>query len=888
MKLNKLLEKQLNKFFPASSREEEQFREFLKAVNDSYNAYERDAELSDRAFRISEEEYRAVNEQLKQEIELKETSIEQLNELIKDTGAATPREAEDKHNLLHIAAYLRSRIADQREAERKLQEQKEFYEQILNQIPADISVVDQDHHYLFVNPSAVKDPHIRSWIIGKTDEEYHIYRNRPLSQTKKRMEHFYKVARSGKKEQWEERIVTPTGNTEYHLRILHPVFDETDTFRLMIIYGFNITARIEAEQALKISEEKYRSIITNMNLGMAEVDTSEMIIYANQSFCEMSGYQLPELIGKHAPTIFLEGERLDDGSPIFEKRQKGISDAYEQRVRNKNGEVKWWLVSGAPVFDAGGAFAGSIGIHLDITVQKILELELRKAKSDAERSAHSKELFLANISHEIRTPMNAILGISRLLAKTEMNGQQRFYIDTIRNAGNSLQVIINDLLDFSKIEAGRISFEYIGFNLEELIRNAIRVLKYKAEEKGLALDYSADAAIATVLIGDPYRINQVLMNLLSNAIKFTEQGSVTVGCTLMATEHQIQRVVFRIADTGIGISEAFIDHLFDKFAQEDESVTRKFGGTGLGMSITKQLIELMGGSISVESRKHEGTMISFILSFPIGTAADLPEMDTEHADTGILKGRRILLAEDNAMNRLLVSNIMAQYGAVVVEAEDGSIAIEKFREGSFDLILMDIQMPVKDGLETTKYIRSYLDQDIPIIALTANAFKQEEERCLQAGMNDFIAKPFDEDKMVRLLAQWLGRTIDLTAAQHMPVAQEQARLCNLEKLKSIGRGDVDFLKKMLQLSVDTMPDTVQQMEEAYNAADWKTLAALAHRIKPSVLTLGIAVITDDILSLETVKDTPVDPALIMTWLSRVSTAINQVVLELQEELQGMD
>ena len=881
MKLNKLLERQLGKFLPEAFREREELKQFINAVNDTYNAYERDNELSERAFRMSEEEYRALNNQLKQEITLKKASIDKLKEVISEPGETDmTATGNDDQELLHIVSYLEKRIADQKEAEKKLHDQKVFYEQILNHIPADIAITDKDHRYLFINPSAIKNPEVRQWIIGKNDVEYAAYRNRPLADILERRKHFDEAIATRQQKIWEERIVKPDGKIEYQLRMLFPVFDDNGEMDIMIIYGVNITerkkseellkqseakfrqifdysqalicthdlsgrvlavnhastetlgykeeeltgsflysllpkerqqefeqvymneirtrgkaegimvalnrtgrkiyllyqnylvtddteqpyvigfsqditGRIEAERALKKSEEKYRNIIANMNLGLVEVDPEEYVVYANNSFCEMSGYSIDELIGEHAPTVLLKGAHYSS-KEIAERRQNGQSDAYELMVRNKQGEKRWWLVSGAPVLDDNGAFKGSIGIHLDITLQKTLEQELRKAKADAEHSAHAKEVFLANMSHEIRTPMNAILGIARLLAKTEMDPQQEFYLDTIQNAANNLLVLINDLLDLSKIEAGRIDLERIGFNLEQTVSGTVQMLRHKAEEKGLGISYEIAADTAPVFIGDPYRINQVLMNLLSNALKFTERGAVQIACSVQADRPDSQEVLFRVNDTGIGIGEDFIQHLFDKFTQEDETVTRKFGGTGLGMSICKQLVELMGGTIQVESRKNEGTTIYFTLQLPKGTAADLPVRRNQKADTRILKGKRILLVEDNPINRLVARTVLKLYGAEVTEAPDGIMAIDLFEKNIFDLVLMDVQMPGKDGLETTRYIRSHMDSSIPIIALTANAFKEEEERCMQAGMNDFISKPFDEEQMIQLIARWLG------------------------------------------------------------------------------------------------------------------------------------
>ncbi len=1011
MKLNKLLGRQIRKFLPEDYLNREEFKAFLNAVNDSYNAYERDSELSEHAFRISEEEYLGLNEKLLHEIKVKKDSISELKQAILEMGDSTLVETSEENELWDVVLFLKKQISTLNEKDKKLHDQRQFYERILSVIPADIVIIDKFRRYQFVNPHAIKDDRLREWIIGKTDEEYATYRNRPTELTAERQMYFEGCIRSRKQTDWEETIVKADGKVEYHLRMLYPVFDEHGAFDMMVVYGINITerkkineqirrseeryrsifnnsqalicthtidgivldanvtstevlgyshdelvghslidlippdkrgdfdsaylgelrrngkasgimvalhkngkkiyllyknylvdkdseepyvigisqditARVEAEYALKKSETKYRSIIANMHLGLLEVDDKEHIVYANNSFCEMSGFEQGELIGKDANSIFLEeGNDIEIGEKT-EIRKQGVADAYEMITKNKAGETRWWLVSGAPSFDDKGKFIGSIGIHLDITRQKGLEQALRKAKTDVERSAQSKDIFLANISHEIRTPMNAILGIESLLGKTTLDDKQRNYLSIIQNATNNLLVILNDLLDFSKIEAGKVTFENVGFELNKIIDNAIVILKYKAAEKSIFISNLSSADISPVLIGDPYRISQVMMNLLSNSIKFTEHGSVSIECSVVAEDPISQYIQFKITDTGIGMSKEFIDQLFNKFSQEDESITRKFGGTGLGMSICKELVELMGGQIIVESEKNVGTTIVFVLGLAKGSMEDLPRKDDFNIDKKIFKDKRILLVEDNEANRLIANTIFSNYGADVTEAENGSVAIEKITENTFDIILMDVRMPVKDGLETTRYIRSNIDATIPIIALTASALKEEEERCIQSGMNDFISKPFNENNIVKMVARWLGKDGEL-AITPIEEVTEGEQLFSLDKLQSIGRGNLEFVRNMVELFVLNTPETLEEMEDAVGNKDWKTLAKLAHLIKPSVHNMGIASIRNDIYELEYVKTDAPDIDKISDHFSKVKSTIDEVVRQLIALLEDM-
>ncbi|MDB5276667.1 MAG: luxQ 5 [Ferruginibacter sp.] len=520
----------------------------------------------------------------------------------------------------------------------------------------------------------------------------------------------------------------------------------------------DITERKNAEVLLQREEQKYRSIIANMNLGLMEVDLDEKVIFVNQSFCDMSEYSTDEIIGKKASDICIKEKYINLVESKKTSRKQGISDAYEIEIKNKSGQTKWWLVSGAPRYNDNGELVGSIGIHLDITDRKQLETELIVARQLAEGSTKSKEVFLANMSHEIRTPMNAILGMANQLAKTGLDGKQKFYLDTINSASENLLVIINDILDLSKIEAGKLQLENIGFEPKEMVSRAMQVLMHRAEEKGITLtNSSCDEDLSPVLMGDPYRLNQVLLNLISNAIKFTTKGGVNLSCVVLKESPLTQTISVSVKDTGIGMDGFFVKSLFDKFSQEDVSVTRQYGGTGLGMSICKDLVELMGGEISVESTKGVGTRVSFIIEFAKGTLNALPAKDTFNFSKEMLAAKTILVVDDNKMNRLVAKTILGNYGAVVIEAVNGSEAIDLLAQPGIDVVLMDIQMPVMGGMEATEIIRKTISQTLPIIALTANAIKGDNEKYLKGGMNAYLSKPFKEFDLLNIVASSISK-----------------------------------------------------------------------------------------------------------------------------------
>jgi PAS domain S-box-containing protein len=677
----------------------------------------------------------------------------------------------------------------------------------------------------------------------------------------------------------EYRIFTSNGSVRWVLD-RGVVIEKSATGKPIKIVGSHtdITEMKLAEETLRINEEKYRNIIANINLGLMEVDNDDNIQYVNQGFCKMSGYSAAELIGQKATTLVVKDKYRETVNNKMQQRLKGISDAYEIEAIDKNGNSCWWLISAAPRYNDKGDIMGSIGIHLDITAQKKLELDLIEARELAEESARSKETFLANMSHEIRTPMNAILGLGKQLQKTDLNSEQHFLLDTIHKAGEHLMVILNDVLDISKIDAGALQLEQIGFTLQEVMMQTVQVMNHRAQEKGIQLLHSIQADIPPLLLGDPYRLKQVLLNLMSNAVKFTEKGSVQIACSVAGTNNGKTVVRIEVTDTGIGMDSHFIENIFHKFLQEDKSITRKYQGTGLGMSITKQLVELMQGHIDIQSQKNVGTTITLLIPFTAAKQSDLLPKETAVVDTGIIKGKKILLVEDNEMNRLVAITILNNYGAIIDQSENGAEALEALRSKAYDLVLMDMQMPVMDGLEATRLIRKQLNSQLPIIALTANAIKGESNKCIAAGMNDYLAKPFDEEALIKKMATWLNKEVP------MNTPDSAAPLYNLVNLEAIASGDEDFLKSITQLFAEQTPPTVQAIKSAFATRDWNQVKSLAHSIKPSIDNFGIASLTAEIRQIEALaleKDPHHELPALIDHLEKV---IDRVVQQLGQEV----
>lgn len=676
-------------------------------------------------------------------------------------------------------------------------------------------------------------------------------------------------------------VISKAGQKNYLLYQNYKVQEEGNE-PYIIGFSQDITERKKIEEVIRSGEEKYKSIIENMNLGMVELDKDSTIIFTNDNLSRMTGFTKDELYGKKLYNVFSEGESRHFIKQKMYLKNKGVSEVYEFITKNKQGESRWWLVSGVPLFSGSGEFKGSLVICLDISQQKLLEQQLRDAKQQAEESSRAKELFLANMSHEIRTPMNAILGMGSQLQKTRMDEKQQFYLDSINSAASNLLVIINDILDFSKIEAGKMTLDNVGFEMQEIINKALQVINHKAEEKGLEISSVIDPNIAPVLIGDPYRINQVLINLLGNSVKFTEKGSVRIHCSLAEDNKDHQKVQIEVVDTGIGMSDEFINSLFDKFIQEDDRNGKKYAGTGLGMSIVKELVELMKGSISVESKKNIGTLIKLNLPFIKGSNADLPKKPEKKINSKILSNKKVLLVEDNEMNRVLAKIVLSQYSAIVDEAVNGEQAVAAVRNNHYDIILMDMRMPVMDGVEATHIIRNEISKDIPIIALTANAVVGEKQKCLDAGMNDFLVKPFEEEELVQVMAKWLGIETYIESINRKKKEEMNAPLFTIKNLLDVSRGKKEFVAKMLNIFIKEASLSLQNIREAEKNGDILKISSTAHKIKPSLNNMGVFSVKDEILKLEALANNPEDIQYLPEIINKVELVLQEVINQISQ------
>ena len=515
------------------------------------------------------------------------------------------------------------------------------------------------------------------------------------------------------------------------------------------------------------------------------------------------------------------------GEELFEKNAMLFEEAARQRALINN--IKEAIRTISPEKEINDDDILRIGEILTNTVneRKEFEKQIEESRQKAEESLETRKLFLANISHEIRTPMSAISGMSGILADTEISETQKQYVKAIQSSSKSLMVIVNDILDMSKLESGKFSAEFIPFDLRAILDPLYTTYLLRTDEKGIAFSVDYPSDMPKWLFGDPTRLGQILNNLISNAIKFTDKGKVTLKITF-DKKGKHNEFCFSVTDTGIGIDQEKLKTIFEFFSQEDNTITRRFGGTGLGLAISKSISELLGGEIIVESEKNVGSTFKFCLTMP--EASEQLKNETAIVRTD-LKGKNVLIVEDNELNRFLAVTILKKWNANIHIAENGEEAVKAVSSLDIDIVLMDIQMPVMDGVAAAIAIRSELKSNVPIIALTANALESEKEKCWQAGMNEYITKPYNPE--------FLREKIIFLTEHNSKSEEPNSENISLDNLHSLMNGSKEQMIRMTKVFLDQIEKHFNELKFALNENDLDEITAVTHKLKSSFQLFGL-------------------------------------------------
>jgi len=624
------------------------------------------------------------------------------------------------------------------------------------------------------------------------------------------------------------------------------------------VLGVVIVARDVTAQ--KLASEYARSLIEASRDPLFTINLEGKITDLNNASANIAGLTREEMIGSDFFGYFTESEKAKE--VYLDVFANGFVADFPLTIRD--GKLTDVLFNGSVYKDDRGNVQGVVVVARDITDQKRIETQLNEAivfaemateiaeiaKNKAETSTKiaetavkAKQQFLSNMSHEIRTPMNAIIGFTKVLLKSELTAKQKEYLSAIKMSGDALIVLINDILDLAKVDSGKMVFEKIPFKMNSSISAMLHLFETKILEKNLKLVVDYDKTIPEVLLGDPVRLHQIILNLVSNAVKFTTKGKIYVSVRLLSNNDNNVGVQFSIKDTGIGISEEKIGKIFENFQQASSGTSRLYGGTGLGLAIVKQLVESQGGSIQVVSKLNEGSTFSFVLNFQKTDEQAAEEMVADELDEEI-KDLKVLVVEDIPLNQLLMKTLLDDFGFERDIADNGKIAIEKMQTKTYDVVLMDLQMPEMNGFEATDYIRNVMHSDIPIIALTADVTTVDLAKCKSVGMNDYIAKPVDE----RILYSKIIGLIKKTAVIEIPVKEvkivtdiKTIRCINLGYLNTRTKSNPALMMEMISLYLEQTPPLIAAMKRSLEEKDWNGLHSAVHKMIPSFSIMGINV-----------------------------------------------
>ncbi|GAB4408965.1 MAG: hypothetical protein OHK0053_35750 [Microscillaceae bacterium] len=628
-----------------------------------------------------------------------------------------------------------------------------------------------------------------------------------------------------------------------------PIVSNNKRLDYALFILLDISAFRKTQKALAESEDKFRNYLDQAPEGIWVLDKAGNVQYANQVACLMLGIkQAKDLEGQALVQYLYKGKQRLTWAELTKLAVPNQANTEIFLRKGRQRRLPVWIDLAEVATDQLLCFAR------DISELHKTEKALREAKHRAEQNAAAQAEFLSSMSHEIRTPMNAVIAMSHLLLQDKPRPEQVKNLNTLKFSAENLLVLVNDILDFNKIKSGKLTFEQIDFDLPELVVAICETLRYKAQNKGIVVQQSLKHETPTVLIGDPVRLAQILTNLVDNAIKFTSEGYVSIEISADRLSQEMYEIFFTIKDTGIGISPERLPYIFDQYTQASIDTTRKFGGTGLGLAITKRLIELQGGHIRVESEPGKGSRFYFSLKMKKGHRRHLPPPEghslTLDNETPDLHQARILMVEDNEMNQMVAAQFLQKWNAQIDYAQNGEIALDLLQKNEYDIVLMDLEMPVMNGYQTTEHIRQMKGRftHLPIIALTASAMAEVKERVLQAGMNDYVTKPFRPQVLYQVIWRNLVRqnTSNMKSASQNQSPGATPAGISLDKILEISGGNQAFIRKYKQLAAKVFENFPDEFAYALLHLDLEKLRQIHHNMRATIGLLGLEELESEI------------------------------------------
>jgi len=722
--------------------------------------------------------------------------------------------------------------------EKKEKRQVSFIKNLLETFPDPVFVKDRNGVYTDCNSEFLDFIQLtRDEVIGKS-----VYDLAPKEMADTYFKNDQALFDNPGVQKYESSIFSQKSNTKRNVLFKKRTFNDPNG-KVSGIIGviYDMTSIKQYEKELQKERDTAKQYLNLAGSIIVAIDTKQCVTVINKKGCEIIGLQENEIIGKNWFDHFIPKELRDKMKEMFKNiLSKNISAIpyYENEILTSNGRrlIAW---NNTFVFDDNNNIIGSLSSGEDITERKKYEQTILQAKETAESANRLKSEFLANMSHEIRTPMNGIIGLSDLLLETKLTHEQYQYVDTISKSSELLLSIINDIIDLSKIEANKMSLDIVSFNLMDTIDRIIEIMMVKADQKKIKLIARVGKDVPVHVKGDPLRLGQILMNLINNAIKFTDQGQVLVSVNLEDQTNDSVTLKSIVEDTGIGIAKEHIKHLFKSFSQVDASITRKHGGSGLGLKISKSLVEMMSGQIGVFSEKDMGSRFWFTFKLSRDSLKEkcnpqkiLKKTHTDKKSRVFKKDTNILLAEDNPTNQIVAKTMLMNLGFEIDIVENGLEAVKAVDKKDYDIILMDIQMPVMDGIQATKHIRSKEKnkKHTIIIAITAHAMQGDQEFCLQNGMDDYIGKPMKKNTLESILNKYISEKV----CHCSQTAPDMKAMSFNKPLVEQAFGEMEYQIEFIEIVIKELKAQTTLLKKSIDEKRFSDIATISHRLKGSI------------------------------------------------------